>query len=61
MIIETNESSDTNKKNPKEEIVEKVTEKPMEKIFNAVNQKVQMYSRNFKTPRIKNIRRHSNN
>jgi hypothetical protein len=38
--------------------MEEVTEKLMEKILDMVNQKYKMHSRNFKTPQIKNLRRH---
>jgi hypothetical protein len=57
----TNEPSDTHKTSLKEEIMEEVTAKLMEKILNMVNQKVQDAPRNFKTPQIKNLRRHRNN
>jgi hypothetical protein len=44
----------------KEEILEEIPEKFMEKILNMVKQKYKMHSRNFKTPKIKNMRRHRN-
>jgi hypothetical protein len=39
----------------KEEIMEEVTEKLMKKILDMFNQKVQDYSRNFKTPQIRKL------
>jgi hypothetical protein len=32
----------------------------MEKIWDTLNQMYKMHSRNFKTPKVKNMRRHSN-
>jgi hypothetical protein len=55
----TKEPSDIYKKS-KEEILEEITEKLMEKTQVTVNQNVQMHSRNFKTPKIKNVRTHRN-
>jgi cell division ATPase FtsA len=57
MINVTEEPSDAYKKSLKEEILQEITEKLMEKILDMVNK---MHSRNFKTPKIKNMRRHRN-
>jgi hypothetical protein len=59
MINVTKETSDTHIKNLKEGILEDITVKFMEKILDMVNQNVQD-ARNFKTLRIKNMRRHTN-
>jgi hypothetical protein len=47
------------KKTPKEKILEEISEKFMEKILDMVNQN-EMNSRNFKTLKIKNMRKHRN-
>jgi cell division ATPase FtsA len=60
MINVTKEPSDTHIKTLKEEILEEITEKFMEKILDMVNQNVQDALKNFKTPKIKNMRRHRN-
>jgi hypothetical protein len=49
------------KKSLKVEIVDEITEKLMEKLQDVVNQKYKIYSRNIKTPQIKNLRRHRSN
>jgi hypothetical protein len=59
MINVTKETSDTHIKNLKEGILEDITVKFIEKILDMVNQNVQD-ARNFKTLRIKNMRRHTN-
>jgi ribosomal protein L29 len=48
------------KKILREKNLEEISEKFMEKILNMFNQKAQDASRNFKTPKIKNMRRHKN-
>jgi hypothetical protein len=58
MINVTNESSDAHKKIIKEEILEEITEKFMEKVLVMLTTTNKMHSRNFKTPKIKNRRRH---
>jgi hypothetical protein len=40
--------------------MEEITEKFMKKILDMDNQNVQVHSRKFKTPKIKNMRRHRN-
>jgi hypothetical protein len=54
MINVTKEPSNAHKNSLKKEI----TENFMEKILDMVNQNVQMHSRNVKTPKMKNVRRH---
>jgi hypothetical protein len=46
------------KKTLQVEILEEISEKFMEKILDMVNQNVQEHPRNFKTLKIKNMRRH---
>jgi hypothetical protein len=46
------------KKSLKEVIMEEITDRFMQKTLDMVNQKIQVHSRNFKTPKIKNMRRH---
>jgi hypothetical protein len=60
MINTTKEPSDAHKNTPKEEILQEITKKFMEKILDIVNQNIQDELRNFKTPKIKNMRRHKN-
>jgi hypothetical protein len=56
MINVTKEPRDTHRKTLKKEISEKF----MEKLLDMVNQNYKIYSRNFKIPKIKNMRRHRN-
>jgi cell division ATPase FtsA len=56
MINVTREPSDT----LKEEILEDITKKLMEKILDMVNQNVQDALNKFQEPKIKNMRRHRN-
>jgi hypothetical protein len=58
-----NELSDAHKKKKslKEEIMEDITEKFMEKQQDLKTRKYKMHSRNFKTSQIKCLRRHRNN
>jgi hypothetical protein len=51
----------TKKKSLKEEIMEDITEKFMEKQQDLKTRKYKMHSRNFKTSQIKCLRRHRNN
>jgi predicted metal-dependent hydrolase len=60
MINVTKEPSDAHKKTLTEEILEEISEKLMEKILDMVNQNLQEISRNFKTPKIMNMRRQRN-
>jgi hypothetical protein len=53
------EPSDTHIRTLKEEILEDITEKFIEKILEMVNQNIKMLSRNFKTPKMKSMRRNS--
>jgi hypothetical protein len=58
MINDTKEPSDAHENTLKEEILQEITEKFMEKILDMVVTKMDnMHSRNFKTPKIKNMRR----
>jgi predicted house-cleaning noncanonical NTP pyrophosphatase (MazG superfamily) len=59
MIKVTNDLSDNTKKSLKEEITDKLTEKLMEKLQDTARN-YKMHSRNFKSPQIKNLRRHKN-
>jgi hypothetical protein len=59
-MINVNKPSDTHIKTFKEEILEDINEKFMEKIPDVVNQNVQQHSRNFKTPKTRNMRRRRN-
>jgi gas vesicle protein len=43
-------------KNTQKKILQEITENIMEKILDMVNQGIQIHSRNFETPKIKNIR-----
>jgi hypothetical protein len=52
--------SDTQKQTLEEEILEEIAEEIMEKIIDMVSKNVQLHSRNFKTPKIRNMRRHRN-
>jgi hypothetical protein len=52
----TREHSDAHKKTLKEQILYESTEKFMEKTW--VTKMYKLHSRNFKTPKIKNMRRH---
>jgi hypothetical protein len=56
MINVTKEPNDTHIKTLKEEILEDITEKFMEKIIDMLTRMYKMHSRNFKTPNIKNMR-----
>jgi hypothetical protein len=60
MINVINESSEAHKQSLKEGTIEKITEKLMEKQTH-LTRKYKMHSRNFKTPKIKNLRRSKNN
>jgi hypothetical protein len=59
MINDTKELSDAHKSTLKEEMVQEATENFMEKVY-MVNKMYKMHSRNFKTLKIKNMRRHRN-
>jgi hypothetical protein len=52
------EPNDDHKNNLKEEILQTITENFMEMLLDLVNQNVQRHPGNFKTPKIKNLRRH---
>jgi hypothetical protein len=54
------EPSEAHKNILKEEILQKITENFMEMLLDKVNQNVQGHSRNSKTTKIKNMRRHKN-
>jgi hypothetical protein len=58
MINGTKEPRDIHMKTLKDEILEDITKKFMEKIL--INQNVNMHTRYSKTPKIKNMRRHRN-
>jgi hypothetical protein len=47
-------------KNPQKEILYEIPEKLMEKILNMFNQNLKDALKNFKTPKIKNVRRYRN-
>jgi predicted house-cleaning noncanonical NTP pyrophosphatase (MazG superfamily) len=59
-INDTKELSNTHRNTLKEEIPQEITENFMEKIYDALNQMYKIHLRNFKTPKIKNTRRHRN-
>jgi hypothetical protein len=59
-INDTKEPNDVHKNTFKEEMLQVITENFMDMILDMVNQNVQRQSRNFKTPKIKNKRRHGN-
>jgi hypothetical protein len=50
----------SNKTTLKDEILEVITENFMEMILDTVNKMYKIHSRNFKTPKIKNVRGHIN-
>jgi hypothetical protein len=54
------ECKDAHKNTQKEEIVQAITEIFMEMLLDIVDPKVQEVLKNFKTPKIKNTRRHRN-
>jgi hypothetical protein len=60
MINVTKETSDIHIKTLKEEILDNITKKFMEKILDMVNQNVQNAFKNFKAPKIKDMRKHRN-
>jgi hypothetical protein len=60
MINITKEPSDGPKRTLKEEILEEISEKFMEKIKIWLTRMYKMNSRNFKTPKIKNMGRNRN-
>jgi nucleoid DNA-binding protein len=60
MINDTKEPSDAHKSTLKEEILQEINEKLLEKIQDMITQNVQMHLRNFKTLKVKNMRRHRN-
>jgi hypothetical protein len=57
-INDTRKPNDVHKNDLKEEILQVITENFMEMKLDMVNQNVQEALRNFKTPKIKNMRRH---
>jgi hypothetical protein len=61
MINVTNELSITHKKSLKEEIMDDITEKLMEKLQDMANQKVQNAFKKYQDTTNKNLRRHKNN
>jgi hypothetical protein len=56
----TKEPNDVHKNRLKEDILQVITENIMEMLLDMVNQMYKRHSRNFKTPKIKNMRRHRN-
>jgi hypothetical protein len=56
MINATKKPSDTHIKILKEEILEDITKTFIKKILDIVTRVFKMHSRNFKTPKIKNMR-----
>jgi hypothetical protein len=54
----TKEPNKAHKNNLKEEILQVINENFMEMLLDMVNQNIQRHSRNSKTPKIKNMRRH---
>jgi hypothetical protein len=56
-----NELSDSHKKSLKEEIIETSLRSTWRSYKTQLTRKYKMHSRNFKTPGIKNLRRHRNN
>jgi hypothetical protein len=59
-INDAKEPNDVHKNNLKEDILQVITEIFTEMIQDMVNQNVQETLKNFKTPKIKNSRRHRN-
>jgi hypothetical protein len=59
-INDAKEPNDAHKNNLKEEILQVITENFREILIDMVNQKYKRQSRNFKTPKIKNMRRNRN-
>jgi predicted house-cleaning noncanonical NTP pyrophosphatase (MazG superfamily) len=57
----TKEAEEAHKNNLKEEILQIINMNFMEMLLDVVNQNIQEHSRNFKKPKIKNMRRHRNN
>jgi hypothetical protein len=60
MINDTKEPSDAHKNNLKEEILQEITENFMERYYTWLTKMYKRNSRNLKTPKIKNMRRHRN-
>jgi uncharacterized protein YjgD (DUF1641 family) len=60
MINDTKEPSDIQKNTLTEEILQELTENFMENILDMVNKMYKMHSKNFKAPKMKNIRRNRN-
>jgi hypothetical protein len=59
-INDAKEPNEAHKNNLKEEILQVINEKFIEMILNMVNQNVQRHSRNSKTTKIENLRKHKN-
>jgi hypothetical protein len=59
-INDAKEPDDVHRNNLKEDILQVTTETFREMILDMVNQMYKRDSRNFKTPKIKNMRRHRN-
>jgi hypothetical protein len=58
MINITNELSDAPQKSLKEETMDKITEKLIESYKTRLTRKYKMHSRNIKTQKMRNLRRH---
>jgi hypothetical protein len=59
-INDTKETNNVHKNTFKEEILQVITENLMEIILDMINQTYKRHSKNFKTLKIKNMRRHRN-
>jgi predicted house-cleaning noncanonical NTP pyrophosphatase (MazG superfamily) len=59
-INNTKEPREAHKNTLKKDILQVITDNFMEKMLDVVKQNVQDALRNFKTPKIKNMRRHKN-
>jgi hypothetical protein len=57
---DTKEPNDVHKNNLKEDILQVITENFIEMLLDILTKMYKRHSRNFKTPKIKNTRRHRN-